>query len=77
MNDLLISLLTSYPWLPWIWVAASLLAIGLRAAYPKDENRTPLVRAILAIVDILQTNPSGLMKFVSSGKANNQTGDNQ
>lgn len=66
MNDFVIGILQSYPWIVWVWLGASVVAIGLRAAYNDSADRPRLVVAILAVIDFLQLNFSGPAKLIST-----------
>lgn len=54
------------PWIFYIWLFATVVAVGLRAAYPETEERPRFVRAILAVVDVLQLNLSGPAKLLAA-----------
>jgi hypothetical protein len=56
------------PWVFWVWVAAGVIAVGIRAAYPKAEERPRLIVFLLAVIDILQTNWSGPIKLLLQKK---------
>ena len=66
MTDFVISFLTSYPWVIWVYLGSMLLAVGLRATWDVSEERPRIVRFILAIVDFMQLNFSGPAKLVSN-----------
>lgn len=66
MTDFIIATLAAHPWVIWVWLGASVAAIGLRAAWDVTEERPRIVRFILAIVDFLQLNFSGPVKLVSN-----------
>ena len=66
MTDFVISFLTSYPFVIWVYLGAMLLAVGLRATWDVSEERPRIVRFILAIVDFMQLNFSGPVKLVSN-----------
>lgn len=66
MTDLVIGTLTAYPWLIYVWLGASLLAVALRAAWDVTEERPRWVKAVLAVVDFMQLNFSGPAKLVSN-----------
>lgn len=66
MNDLIVQMLKDYPYLVWVWLGASVAAIGLRSAWDVSEERPRVVRFILAVVDVLQLNFSGPIKLVSN-----------
>ena len=60
--------LVDNPWIVWVWIGATLAAVGLRAAYPETEERPRWLKALLAIVDVLQLNLSGPVKLARSSK---------
>ena len=66
MNEFLISFLTTYPWIIWVYLGAMVIAVGLRATWDVSEERPRVVRFILAIVDFMQLNFSGPAKLVSN-----------
>ena len=66
MNEFLISFLTTYPWIIWVYLGAMVIAVGLRATWDVSEERPRVVRFILAVVDFMQLNFSGPAKLVSN-----------
>lgn len=60
--------LVDNPWLVVVWLVATLAAVGLRAAYPETEARPRWLKAVLAIVDVLQLNLSGPVKLARASK---------
>ena len=65
MPDLLLGFLEAHPWVVYVWLGASLLAIGLRAAWDVTEERPRWVKALLAITDLVQLNFSGPAKLIA------------
>lgn len=64
----ILQFLVDHPEIVWIWLGATIVAVGLRAAYPETEARPRWIRAVLAIVDLLQVNLSGPAKLLASKK---------
>ena len=64
MNEALVSLLQNYPWAVYVWLGATVLAVGLRAAWPSETERPRWLVMVLAIVDIVQMNWSGPAKLL-------------
>lgn len=68
MTDLVIQILTAHPWLIYSFIGASLLAAGIRAAYPVSEERPRWIVFALAIIDAAQLNISGPVKLIAKPK---------
>ena len=62
----ILQFLVDNPWLVVVWLVATLAAVGLRAAYPETEARPRWLKAVLAIVDVLQLNLSGPVKLLAN-----------
>ena len=60
--------LVDNPWIVWVWLGATVVAVGLRAAYPETEARPRWIKALLAVVDLLQGNLSGPVKLLRAPK---------
>lgn len=66
MTDAILSVLNAHPWVLYVWLGASLLAVALRAAWDVSEERPRWVRALLAVTDLLQLNFSGPAKLLAN-----------
>jgi len=65
MTDAIIHTLQDYPWLPWVWLVATLAATAIRVGWPEERDRPRWMVALLAVCDVLQANLSGPAKLVS------------
>lgn len=65
--------LVDNPWVVWVWIGATVIATGLRAAYDVETERPRWVKFLLAVLDVLQFNLSGPAKLISSQIKGNKT----
>lgn len=71
----ILQFLVDHPEVVWVYLAAMLVAVALRAAYPETEARPRWIRALLAVVDLLQLNLSGPAKLFVNAKKPDAPGD--
>ena len=62
----ILQFLVDNPWLVYVWLLATVVAVGIRAAYPETEARPKWVKALLAVVDLAQLNLSGPAKLIAN-----------
>ena len=52
------------PWAIWVYLGAMAFAVALRAGWPDPTARPRWVIMALAVLDLLQLNPSGPLKLL-------------
>lgn len=62
----ILQFLVDNPWVVYVWIGATVIAVALRAAYPETEARPRWVKALLAVVDLAQLNLSGPAKLIAN-----------
>jgi hypothetical protein len=66
--ELLVNVITNWPWVVYIYIAGLLGTTFIRGGWPEEENRPRWMKGLLAMLDICQLNLSGPVRTAMSKK---------